>query len=657
MTRTEPKTLLSGGAGRYSLLALALVLYMVVAGGTRLVLAIVNLDQIGASWPAMAPALALGMLYDLLTGLTLLLPFGLFLLIVGNRFLARPLVKWWVILATAIFFYAVVYLGVVEYFFFGEFSARFNSVAVDYLIFPHEVFVNLWDTYPVWQVLVAVSLLTVAVIYLLIPKLQSAMTEPTPRKDRIKWFAFQLALVTIGIFAVGMQPRTFSDNRVVNELAMNGMYSFAIAALTSELDYDTYYARMDDDSALSHAREELSESDASFITSGNAPSVDRLIDPPAPSRKLNVVIVLEESFGSRFIRSLDSTGPGCAPRIDELAQNGVLFTNIYATGNRTVRGMEAVLASFPPIPGQSVVRRPGGEHIFALPSLLKELGYQTSFIYGGYSYFDNMGAFMSANGCDRVIDRTDLAKKTFTTIWGVCDEDLFDNSLAILDTMHANGRPFFSLILTVSNHSPYTFPDGRIDVNPNQHTRENAVRYADYSLAKFLHDAESHPFFDSTLFVVLGDHGARVYGSQQIPMNSYRIPVLFYAPKILPQGVRINSLGSQIDVAPTIMGVLGQPYESQFFGHDLLSAGVEERALMSHNRDVAMLRGDHMAVLGLQQTVDLWHRDPLTGEFSPMAKEQDTALVDDAIGIYQTAYYLYKHRLLHPLPQNRHDAL
>lgn len=657
MIRSEFRALLSRSTGRYALLAIALFIFLVVSSGTRLVLAVVNFDQVGSAWPAMAPALALGLLYDLLTGLTLLLPFGLFLLIASNSFLSRRVVRWSVLFSTAIFFYAILYLGVVEYFFFGEFSARFNSVAVDYLIFPHEVFVNLWDTYPVWQVLVIVSILTIAIIYWLYPKLRSAMVAPTSRKARIKWFALQLALVTIGIFTVGIQPRTLSDNRVVNELAMNGIYSFAIAALTSELDYDTYYARIDDDQALAHAREELSESDASFITSGEAPSLDRLIDPPAPSRKLNVVIVLEESLGSRFIRSLDSTGPGCAPRIDELAQNGVLFTNIYATGNRTVRGMEAVLASLPPIPGQSVVRRPGGEHIFALPSLLKEFGYQTSFIYGGYSYFDNMGAFMSANGCDRVIDRTDLAKKTFTTIWGVCDEDLFDNSLAILDTMHADGRPFFSLILTVSNHSPYTFPDGRIDVNPNQHTRENAVRYADYSLAKFLHDAESHPFFDSTLFVVLGDHGARVYGSQQIPMNSYQIPVLFYAPRILPQGVRINTLGSQIDVAPTIMGVLGQEYESQFFGHDLFSAGVVERALMSHNRDVAMLRGDHMAVLGLQQTVDLWHRDPLTGEFSPMVKEQDTALVNDAIGIYQTAYYLYKNRLLHPLPQTRHEAL
>lgn len=309
-----------------------------------------------------------------------------------------------------------------------------------------------------------------------------------------------------------------------------------------------------------------------------------------------------------------------------------------------------MLASFPPIPGQSVVRRPGGEHIFTLPSLLKSFDYQTAFIYGGYSYFDNMGRFASTNGFDRVIDRTELHKKSFTTIWGVCDEDLFDNSLAILDTMQAAGKPFFALLLTVSNHSPYTFPDGRINTDPNEHTRENAVRYADYALAKFLHDAELHAYFDSTIFVVLGDHGARVYGSQQIPMDSYRIPVLFYAPRILPRGERLATLGSQIDVAPTIMGILRQSYASQFFGHDLLSGRVEERAYMSHNRDVALLRDNRMAVLGIQSEVELFNRDSISGAFTPLSPYTDTALVNDAIGTYQSAYYLYQHHSLHPLP-------
>jgi arylsulfatase A-like enzyme len=140
-------------------------------------------------------------------------------------------------------------------------------------------------------------------------------------------------------------------------------------------------------------------------------------------------------------------------------------------------------------------------------------------------------------------------------------------------------------------------------------------------------------------------------------MDSYRIPVLFYAPKILPHGLRVASLGSQIDVAPTIMGILRESYASEFFGHDLLAEGRPERALMSHNRDVALLRGDHMAVLGLQSSVELWHRDSLTGDFSSMPLDADTSLVNDAIGIYQSAYYLYKNRSLHPLPQPKPVAM
>jgi phosphoglycerol transferase MdoB-like AlkP superfamily enzyme len=643
--------------GRYSLLAISLAIFLLVSTLTRLVLTVTNLDQVGDAWMGLLLAVPAGLVYDAFIGLCLLLPFGLFLLISSNRFLASRTSHWLIAISTALFTYGILYLSVVEYFFFDEFSARFNSVAVDYLIFPHEVFVNLWDTYPVWQVLSVVLVVSAISTIWLFPMIKGAIATPTSRPRRFLLFGTQLLLVTIGVIGFSAKSTQVSENRVVNELSMNGIYSFVQAALTSELDYDAYYARLDDHTAFAHARHQLAEAGSSFISPDDPHSLDRMVYSSAAPRKLNVVIILEESLGSRFVKSLDPNGPGSASELDKLANDGVLFTNIYATGNRTVRGMEALIASFPPIPGQSVVRRPGGQHIFTLPSLLKAFGYQTSFIYGGYSYFDNMGEFMSSSGCDRVIDRTDLSKKTFTTIWGVCDEDLFDNSLAIFDTMQAAGKPFFSLVLTVSNHSPYAFPDGRIAPGPSENNRENAVRYADYALAKFLRDAESHSFFDSTLFVVLGDHGARVYGAQQIPMDSYRIPVLFYAPKILPRGLRVASLGSQIDVAPTIMGILRESYASEFFGHDLLAEGRPERALMSHNRDVALLRGDHMAVLGLQSSVELWHRDSLTGDFTSMPLDADTSLVNDAIGIYQSAYYLYKNRSLHPLPQPKPVAM
>jgi phosphoglycerol transferase MdoB-like AlkP superfamily enzyme len=525
-------------------------------------------------------------------------------------------------------------------------------VAVDYLIFPHEVFVNIWDTYPVWQILLVDFLLTVALLALLRSRLSVGFAAPSPRRARLTFTGAVLASMVLLTWLVGPQLATVSQNRVVDQLALNGIYAFTEAALTNELDYDVYYARTNNLAAFGRVRALIAEPGVGFLQPPESLSIDRHISFPDPPRSLNVVIVLEESFGANFVKSLDSDGPGCTPEFEKLADKGLLFTNIYATGNRTVRGMEGLLLSFPPIPGQSIVRRPGGQHVFSLPALLGQEGYQTTFIYGGFSYFDNMGEFAKTNGFDRVIDRTDFTKKTFTTIWGVCDEDLFDNSLVILDSMYHSGRPFFSLILTVSNHSPYTYPEGRIKADPKEQRRENAVQYMDFSLGKFLRDAASHSFFDSTIFVVLGDHGARVYGSQTIPMRSYRIPVLMYAPSILKAGQRNPILGSQIDVAPTLMGILNLSYNSQFFGRDLLrlppDSGV---ALMSHNRDVALLRGSRLGVLGLQQEEQLWEKKGAGTDITPAPITEDPVILEDAIAYFQSAYYLYKNHRLHPLEQ------
>lgn len=631
---------------------LALTSYLAVCTVTRIVLIVSSYSQIQGNLPGAAVALFVGILFDLIAAAWLCLPLLLFLTLFPSRWLKKRFMLW---VSGAIWFafiFGILFLGAVEYFFFDEFSSRFNSVAVDYLIFPHEVFVNVWDTYPVWQILAVTFIVTGTLMFFLRSRWSAGFAVPPPRRTRLTFAGSVIVLMLLATWTVGPKQASISQNRVVDQLALNGIYAFTEAALTNELDYDVYYARIDSLTAFDRLRTLLAEPGVSFLQPPESLSIDRRITHPGPPRRLNIIVVLEESFGANFVRSLDSAGPGCTPEFEKAANKGLLFTNIYATGNRTVRGMEGLLLSFPPIPGQSIVRRPGGQHVYSMPALLEQEGYQTAFIYGGFSYFDNMGAFAETNGFQRVFDRTDFTKKTFTTIWGVCDEDLFDNSLDILDSIQQAGKPFFSLILTVSNHSPYTYPEGRIAADPKEQRRENAVQYMDYSLGKFLRDAESHPFFDSTIFVVLGDHGARVYGSQTIPMRSYRIPVLMYAPKLLATGQRNPILGSQIDVAPTLMGMLNLSYNSQFFGRDLLrlppDSGV---ALMSHNRDVALLRGSHMGVLGLQQEEQLWERKGGVGDITQAPVAEDTAILGDAIAYYQSAYYLYKNHRLHPLAQ------
>jgi phosphoglycerol transferase MdoB-like AlkP superfamily enzyme len=634
--------------GRFGTVLVAVLIFMVVSVLTRVALILTNLGEVTDSWSRWLPALVVGVLFDLMAGLWLLLPGTLFLVLIPERWLKVKVWQGLFRIGLFLYIYGLTYLAFVEWFFFDEFNARFNSVAVDYLIFPHEVFVNLWETYPIWQVLVLVGIIAVLSYAFLRRRFLQPLEQPTPWKLRGRIASGYILILVAGWFLVSPRLARVSDNRVLNEVALNGVYSFFNAAMTNELDYDAYYSRIDVRDAVAEVKRILTADGSMVVSPDDSLSIEHRISFTEPVRPLNVVLVLEESLGSRFVKSLSPDGPGVTPELERLADSGLLFTHIYATGNRTVRGMEAVLAGFPPIPGQSIVRRPGGQHIFTLPALLKSLGYSTVFVYGGYSYFDNMGDFALANGFDRVLDRTDLPDQTFTTIWGVCDEDLFNNSLHILDSLNRVGAPFFSLLLTVSNHSPFTFPAERLEPRYSKATRDNAVRYADFALGKFMTDAASHPFFKNTLFVVLGDHGARVYGSQQIPLESYRIPVLFYAPGIIAAG-RNHTLASQLDVPSTIMGVLRYPYVSSFFGHDLLAAQNDTpRAFLSHNREVALFRNQRLAVLGLGQEEALWSIDSTTGAASRLSPETDPHLTRDAIAFYQTAYFLYQQRKLHP---------
>jgi phosphoglycerol transferase MdoB-like AlkP superfamily enzyme len=383
-----------------------------------------------------------------------------------------------------------------------------------------------------------------------------------------------------------------------------------------------------------------------------AASLQRTI-PGNPARpRLNVVLLIEESLGSEFWGVLGAGYDGMTnsftPCLDALAEReGLLFTNIYATGNRTIRGLEGVLASFPPLPGDSIVARDRSEHIETIASVLRRDGYETFFIYGGRSLFDGMGKFALNNGYQRFIEQKDFAHPTFTTSWGVCDEDLFDRLLEECRRLHQAGRPFLATSLSVSNHKPYTYPPGRIPEDPNKHWRHHAVKYADYALGRFFAQARREAFYTNTIFVVVADHGARVYGRQTIPLHSYRIPLLIVGPAVVPHPARNGVLGCSLDVTPTVLGLMQRPYSSVFFGQDLCRIPPEAgRVLVQHNRDIGMIRQDHMVVLGLHKTIEYYHRDTPGGEFHRVEKPDaaDRELLGDAISLYQTADTLYLQR-------------
>jgi phosphoglycerol transferase MdoB-like AlkP superfamily enzyme len=614
--------------------------------GLRLLL-LAKFAPAGLTLSVRARALLAGLHRDALVALICTLPtLFWFWVLPQRRFAAR----WHRVLFWGMHFLIAgvgVFLLAVEYYFFEEFKSRFNTVAVDYVLYPHEVFVNIWDSYPVVPVVAGCAAVAAMWVWWARRWFAAMWQETVRARWRLAWFAGAL-VAAVGLSqTVALKGAKVSSDRTLNEIANNGGLALASAALTRHLDYAAFYKTLDRAEAYARVRRLLASPTAEFV--GGDDSLRRRVrgDPNRP--RLNVVILLEESLGSEFWGCLGRPNT-LTPEMDRLAtEEGLLFTNIYACGNRTVRGLEGVLASFPPLPGDSIVARDLSDHVETLARVLKRDGYSTLFLYGGRGLFDGMKTFALKNGFDRFLEHNppfqdDFPNPGFATVWGVCDEEVFDRAIAEFRALAQQGRPFFGTVLTVSNHKPYTYPVGRIPEDPNQRRRAHAVKYSDWALGRFFRAAKQEAFWTNTIFVVVADHGARVYGSQSIPIRSYEIPLVILGPAVVKAPARLGMLGSSLDVAPTVLGLIGRPYETLFFGRDLLHDPPENgRAPVHHNRDIGLFTQNRLVVLGLLRDSDFYAGDPKTGGLTPLTliTPHDRELERDTIALFQVADELY----------------
>lgn len=609
------------------------------------------------------------LLASILTLPTLLLaPFGLRVW--------RPVWRTLFRIAVTVGFMIGIFLLISEWYFFAEFESRFNTVAIDYLIYPHEVFTNLRESYPLPLIGASCVLGGIALSLLVFLRWPPAWNEtPLPRRfaGATAWFVLSLAAAAL----TQVTGKTPSRQRVVSELAANGWASALKASWSRNLSYPDFYPVIDRAEAFRRARALLDEPGVQFLAppvpdlpaatasaSGGDTTPDSWLDAardslrrriPGDTNKprLNLCIITEESLGSEFWGCLGRTRDGkpdtLTPRMDAIAtREGLLFTHLLADGNRTIRGLEAIYSSFPPLPGDSILARDRTENVETIAKVLKRDGYSTVFLYAGHGTFDYIRSYSLRNGWDRLVEESDFKDPAFRTAWGVSDEDLLQRGIQEMRALHDSGKPFFTSFMTVSNHRPFTYPKGRIPEDPDARHRDHAVKYSDWALGDFFDRARTQPFWTNTLFVVIADHGARVYGSQTIPLKSYQIPCVVVAPALFQSPRRIDVDGSQIDIAPTLLGMIGRPYESLFFGHDLLAPGAADRTrcLMHHNRSVAVYRRQQQVVFGLNKTVEYWTGEPGSGSMSRLAEPDDAALSlrDDGISLFQAADELYTAR-------------
>ncbi|MCF6207169.1 MAG: LTA synthase family protein, partial [Sulfurovum sp.] len=277
--------------------------------------------------------------------------------------------------------------------------------------------------------------------------------------------------------------------------------------------------------------------------------------------------------------------------------------------------------------------------------ILKSKGYENKFIYAGHGYFDNMNAFFSGNGFE-VVDRFDFTddEVTFANVWGVCDEDLFRKVSKEADKSYAAHKPFFSFVMTTSNHRPYTYPDGKIDI-PSHTGRNGAVKYTDYAIHTFLEQAKTKPWFNNTIFVIIADHNGGSAGKTSLPLYRYKIPLIVYAPHIIkPQTV--SKLASQVDTMPTIFNILGLNYQAKFYGNNILSDTFRQRAFVGNYQKLGYVKNGYLYYLTPDKHS---HKEKIdTLKLRSVKYTPETITPDEEkeiITYYQSASYLYKESL------------
>ncbi len=623
--------------------------FAVVSLLTRLILLARASGEV--SWnPSLAAAFGWGLLFDLGAAAFCSLPLIALLTVLPENFLSRRWARAAAHLAGFALLYALLFGAVAELSFWEEFGVRLNFIAVDYLVYTTEVLGNIRESYNLTAIFGTVLVLTLLLGGMVIVTGAPAhwlrrAAEPARRRWRngALWFAGAL---TLGAgLREGLLP-AFGNN-YNRELAKNGLWSLFAAFRNNVLDYQQFYRTLPVDSAFAALRTELQQ-DGSRLLAPEERDTLRYVDNPGPELRANVIQITVESLSADFLSTFNRAS-GLTPRLAEIAQKSLVFDNFYATGTRTDRGMEALTLSLPPTPGRSIVKRPNNEDMFTLGSVFRAKGYDTAFLYGGFGYFDNMNHFFGRNGY-RVVDRNSASRDdiTFANAWGACDEDLYRWTMREADAQHASGRPFHFFVMTTSNHRPYTFPDGRIDLPSKTSGRAGAVKYTDYAIGRFLDDAASKPWFKDTVFVIVADHCASSAGKTELPMQNYHIPLMVYAPGGQVEPGHVRALTSQMDYAPTLLGLLNWSYPSRFFGHDVRRTPAPAmHALIGNYQKLGHLEAETLVVLAPQQVERTYGVKLGSGDLRPAP--HDEAAAREAIAYYQTASHLYQHGLYRAL--------
>lgn len=544
-----------------------------------------------------------------------------------------------------LYIFLMIVNAISECVFWNEFGVRYNFIAVDYLVYTNEVIGNIMESYPIVPMFLGVFLVAVLICWRLFRRKDFSESGNGGAVPFLATFVIYAVLFAGSFFWLRFSYRNLqSSNNYATELQCNGCWNFLEAYSSSTLEYDRFYQMLPEDEAQGLklalcGQVPVREEAGSAVRQADQPAdaAVRMIRDSVPPVRKNIVMITVESLSADFLAAYGNED-GITPNLDTLIEKSLVFDNLYAAGNRSVRGLEALTLCIPPSAGESLIKRPDNAGLFSTGTVLRENGYTTSFIYGGDSYFDNMRAYFSGNGFE-IIDKYCYPKEdiTFSNIWGTCDEDSYRVALKEFDKKAESGTPFHAIIFTISNHRPYTFPEGKITYDGEMKSRSAAVKYTDFAIGQFLAEASRRPWFGNTVFIVVADHCASSAGKTSIPVDKYHIPAIVYSPGFI-QPRRVDKLCSQIDLMPTIFSLLHFSYDSKFYGRDILAPDYNQRAFMATYQDLGYYSDDVLTVLSPVRRIrqfDVRETGPWSHTETPKETPADS-LVREAQAFYQT---------------------
>ncbi|CAM3981783.1 hypothetical protein CCOS865_01734 [Pseudomonas reidholzensis] len=641
---------------------------MLMLSLVRLGLLVYNSDMIGDTPAAtVAEGFLNGLRFDLRVVVYLSIPL-LLAILSPAAMAARGLFRAWLTIAAS----TVMFLGLLEMDFYREFHQRLNGLVFQYVKEdPKTVMSMLWYGFPVVRYLLAwlfgtwlLSLLFKGVDRLTRPG-RGAGSAVGARPVAVWYYRLAVFMVVLLVAVVAARgtlrqgpPMRWgdaftTDSNFVNQLGLNGTLTLIDAAHSrfGEDRANLWKATLDPVEAQQSVRDLLLTPHDTLVDADEA-AIRRDFVPPA-ERTLpikNVVVILMESFAGHSVGALGSPN-NITPYFDKLAKEGLLFDRFFSNGTHTHQGMFATMACFPNLPGfEYLMQTPEGSHkLSGLPALLSARDYDDVYVYNGDFAWDNQSGFFGNQGMTTFIGRNDFVNPVFSDpTWGVSDQDMFDRGAEEL-AKRDGSKPIYALLQTLSNHTPYALPkdlpvepvtgQGRLD----EHL--TAMRYSDWALGQFFEKARKEPYFKETLFVIVGDHG---FGNHQqvteLDLGRFNVPLLLIGPGIQEKfGALDHTVGTQVDIVPTIMGRLGGTTRHQCWGRDLLNLpegdpGVGIIKPSGSEQIVGLVQGDRILIESKDMTPRLY-RYQLGSEFKAELIEgaDQPALLKNLEAYIQTA--------------------